>query len=222
MAQLNAVVQNVAAQTLGRHNQEVVALVVLCGLLGSSLFSRPDDWSHWRQAFSALVVRRCRVSELLLLPGCLVLDFGSGSLSCSPALVTSFPALRLFFDSVTWRDIQSAPSRSAPNVLAVEDVGTLIPTGQDSLLPPISRDDLLRLGVPAVRVDSVLLGYSALDGSLRDPPHVVPFVNFYARDLMSYLIGKEAGTDAPRFSGNLPPLDFSIFSGNCTNVFLVS
>lgn len=221
MARLDLVTRNLAAQTTARHHRDAFSLAVICSLLGSSLLPRPDDWSHLRAAFSSLIARRCRVSDLLLLPGCLLLDFRSGSLSCAPSLAHSLPDLRLFFDSNTWRDIQSGPARNAPNVLAIINVGIMLPTEQDNLLPPVSREDLLALGIPAVRVESVLQGYYSLPSTTRDPPVVAPFADFYARDLLSYLLGKESGRDVRRFVDNLPPLDFSLFSRNLSDVFLV-
>lgn len=221
MAQLDLVTRNLAAQTTARHHPDAFSLAVICSLLGSSLFSRPDDWSHLRAAFSSLIARRCRLSDLLLLPGCLLLDFRSGSLSCAPALAHSLPDLRLFFDSNTWRDIQSGPARNPPNVLAIDNVGTMLPTEQDNLLPAVSREHLLALGIPPVRVESVLQAYYSLASTTRDPPVVAPFADFYARDLLSYLLGKESGRDVRRFVDNLPPLDFSLFSRSLSDVFLV-
>lgn len=205
-------VQNVANQGIHRHDVRSYSLLALAAVLGSGLFSRPNEWSNWRQAFNALVVRRCWLSNLLLLPCCLRLDFASGAPSLAPSVVTSFCSLRSFFDPGTWSEIQSLVARSVDHVLVVEEVGPENPTIQVSLLPVLSREDVASFGVRVSRIDTVLRGYRCFERALSEAQDVTPFLDFFARDLISYLLVKEStGNVPPRSRQELPALDFSVF-----------
>lgn len=179
-ARLRAVdrlVRNVYAQERARYlADDVLEVLVVCALLGSSLTSRPDDFSYWRSVWSNLMSRRCLVSDLVLFPGLIAVDNASKAVSCSAlglsraALVDS--SLSRYFEPQVLARILAGPSRRAQDPLVL-DISVAAPpqaaqmpdvtaaSGQYEVPVPTERE-LQQLGIEQAGYPEILHVYNIL------------------------------------------------------------